>query len=1479
MRMKISVCLLNIFFPDKIECIQIMPTLTKSHVVTENIVPMPHTEILCYPITNVTRPLDMFAPFPKTHPSFIPFSSPSMSVPQPPNRISSKTNSTLKIYSNESATGQSTAVATKRHETCYNRSKIGNSDKTFMSSYDTGTFSLRKTKRGEGIRSKSAGSTLSTVYSQSVKEEKNHENTTRIARKQINRVCSLSPANNLIRHEGRKSSPSPIAFGRSISKERTFAEEKKRLELELRKNVPASTSILRDPELKSPDAVKKAIHNYIKSPQHTAYFSSRQYRRSTLADSTQRIAATHFESNKSLNRSIDDKSYKSSMSISSKSLNRSATHLNSSGSASKKYTKRSENRSLKSNTKDGRNGSNVSLARTSSTFSVNSTTSKKTTHISRKPATITKSPRIVNIPVTISNNKKKKHEINSLNPFKEAQKEIANVNDALNYALKCRNYDEDFESSTYLEANRSIQNGMKSDNFFQSLFLRDSISPAPSSMTTNSLRNSLVLEKSNFWNNVTHRSECRVRRPNVYLSELRPVSCSKFKLLDTRQSRSLSPPKVYRSRTPVTNYQYQEKIEFSDEEDTEGNNQKVLAKETRFKYEERSKSEPRKHVTLINIPIEGCETVEHSYESTSDEVHQQLGTVGSRSPSCRRIQSCRSKTTDKEKLLRTRSAGSTERYASTQSLYDTKVISRSACCLNESIYNPSVLTCPHAKSERFKELNKFYSTLERMRHLEKAISSTDLRPIRKSGEIIDYDLWKQVRAYERNEKELKYLVDKLSDDQRQKDLNFQPKNPDDLKWHHHRDSGLRIKEKSVEDLKYAFEEKAMQHELDELKKFHIEASKDKYKPYWRGNSVLDSASTMSVKYNTMPREQSQDMKLRLSDKLVSTLSTDQVHKLKHQLSEIYNQSVNKIKKEPSTSSGTSEKYIITVPPHVVSTSPLSVRSSSMILENQIAPGYFKRSKEFKTDQFTSLQSRPTPPIDHAPSSFVATESKTFSESEKREIFQTLSREIQEKVEERKRKSESVEEPKETRGAKAAEKAKQSLPDTTDHFLEFSCSATSNMPSSKKFKELNNVATAELIKAKQLSSLPSGETKTDDDETGTKEIQNKIKYFEEKKNEPTPTTIYHAREDSSPDEEEVIKEVEARVKARKEEEKKNNSHMLSSSMTDLKEIFGERGSSRDYFKSNCSSTLKEVECRTSSVESLYRSQSLSPGIERTLQTGEVRKMKEKFEHLRSCTPDTCDEYQSPRRYRSDPDLNKIDYLDKKIPQLRTVTIKDHEVGDVSWITHKFETRNNAGRGRSQIRRYNTSIPRHSFRIEDRFMPHIDIISKIAALKESVRTANEEKAKRVTSTLVSEMRNRFESPNYLSIMGQMYTSSPDISELRDISNYLTGSWVAHKYPKQNDNYRSSNNTDKHLDDEKPKRRLVSNPRPSSTSPPRSKSYVKSILKPYYDIFADQKFDPLKHRPKARYVPDKMLDAELLWQRLQMNSINKSSVKFQG
>lgn len=1468
--------------------------------------PYPQREIICYPITSISRPIDLFGAFPKAPQTFVPANPPA-----PPNRNSSKDNSTLKIFS-------------QIH-------RVSKDDRPITSG---GTIAFQKSRLPCSIRSKSAGSLNSSVTT--LKEEKNLANSSRITRSYTHRVSSVSPVNRKI--ESRKSSASPIAFGRSISKERMFAEEKKKAEQNLppcRKSVAITTSILRNPFV-TPDEVRQAVRSNYRSPSAVDRITATKTvkRLTNSGSSVVRSSSTTLATNRTCKAAPKDDGKSVHVAVTSgtaakpilskfRSGPRIVTPIVIKPARASRSTETKGSR-LKYTSK---NSSNVSLARTSSTYSIDSTNSKKKS--TARPITITRSVSrtrdyTATIPATITGkSKKKKSDKTTVSKKKSETTSYSHRNsngtDQFNYTSSLRDEFQESINECIVDRNHSLG----SDHFFQNLFCRDLSPDQVQSLNYGPPRTS-VQQKALLWDTWPKQkqtppssSTASTRAPNVYLSQKRAVSGSKFKTMENerlRQSRSLSPQRIIRGPKCVY-YDHVSKYEeqlTDDEPDCD-----VEATSLNYRYEERSRSEPRSRTYLHEIRNEnGISTICGStHKERSDKPERPFTpTKEIRSPSCRRIQSFK----QSRPAPRSHSLHTPNRYHS----LDSRLRSRSACPVDNEKYESHAELCSHQRAEKFKDLNRFYSNVERVGQLERATSSTDVRPIRREDELIDFDVWKQVRGHERAERELNSLVGHLKKEEKEKDFLFRPKYAEDLKWDQRCDRGLRIKEKSVENLKEIFIEKANQNELDIQKREHIEASKDTYKPLWRGNSVVDLASSMVTKYNpkitrTTSLKEGPERRLGLSTKLISTLSKEQVSKIKNQLSEIY---CNKTGQKH-------EEFIINVTEEHTTTAPSSliVRSNSLVNENELLKPVLRRQQarlqnNIKAESIGAVhEARVSRSVERYESK---TKQPPLTEDEKKKLLQQLGQEIRDKLQERRDK---VLQPKETRGAIAAETAalppsKDPIPTKTVQFvdknhvnlltpharitIEAKLEAKLKKPArSSKINRSEPVSLITLTDEPATSEPAKGNSAESDTVDHVKE---KIVYFEKKRDEEPEKTVYHAREDSSPDEDEVMRVVEENIKVRQQENKRTKERVplqsqgRSSSVTDFKEIFGEKEVARNLIEFRTPSperrtigrsqtqSPKPCASNSTSVESVFRSRSISPIVydARNFRphwqhipnnTGEVLKIKNKFESL-TYRPARYNAvaFFPTRRIHSDPDLNKVT---RHISPTK-VLVKDHESGDVSWITHKFETKNSASRSRSRDRKVISPIQKVPLRKDDRLMPHIDIISKTASLKQEInRKSPTRHLPTVTHGEVEKIRNKFESlsPDRLSLIGQMYTSSPDIRELKDITNHLTASWVAHKYPKPRDNARSPTSPETGPEDETVKKKSVY--RPSSTSPPRSRDF-SSILKPLYDVFSDNDYDPKKHRPTHRYTPDKKnIAAEYLWRRIKRAASLKPSVKFQG
>lgn len=273
----------------------------------------------------------------------------------------------------------------------------------------------------------------------------------------------------------------------------------------------------------------------------------------------------------------------------------------------------------------------------------------------------------------------------------------------------------------------------------------------------------------------------------------------------------------------------------------------------------------------------------------------------------------------------------------------------------------------------------------------------------------------------------------------------------------------------------------------------------------------------------------------------------------------------------------------------------------------------------------------------------------------------------------------------------------------------------------------------------------------------------------------------------------------------------------------------------------------------------------------VRNGAVRRLRARFESAEDLSR-RVKLAPAPKRFRSDPELARC--LLKRTTESEAVNgasrkPREHDV-DVAWLRRRFETRRGRPRGR---RGESPPIPRMPLRRDNLSMPHIDVISKTAELKEPQVTStitNHVARRAETKELearrpVCRMRRRFESPDVAgrtSIMGEMFTSAPDVRELRDIAPYLAGKWVAHRYPSRRDNMRSlSSPADLEIHRGSSKTRLSSprsdgkkpeRPRATSSSPTRPRTPASILKSSQTTAFAGQPFDPDKHRPRFRYQP---------------------------
>lgn len=1036
-----------------------------------------------------------------------------------------------------------------------------------------------------------------------------------------------------------------------------------------------------------------------------------------------------------------------------------------------------------------------------------------------------------------------------------------------------------------------------SDTFFQHLLLRN-FSPTPS-VTSSICRSSSVLEKAQKFQEisekpVSYKSEPSLGLLNVYLVNKRPVSESKFCSLDRDRKE-----KEYRSPSPCLKYR---RSEFLDKIDRFDRPNDVWSQSSSFSrvhspvaanIKGRSSSEP---------PLSPLSTAEESEEVK--KVPRLCCESETLSPSSRRIKSSKQSEGDLDtwkKTLRARSAGDAE--ANNSVIDSVQPPHRSELNISEQYkdYHTYVLELMHShkKSERFKELHKFYSSLERMGELEKTTSKTDLRPRLKNEEIIDFDRWKQLRTKEKAEEELKVLYNKLRDDQKEKDLFFITKDTD--KWERSKDRGLRNKERSVEDLKQKFLDISKEEDmLEDYKKRELDLKKDIYKPLWRGSSVVDLASSLKTTTasirgrpvsevdkvaGSIPRPSGSKCTKYIGSRLWSSLSRDQVSALKQQLSEIYS-TVSNLKRERINRMIKKQKDCeieVTrdqaMPPGSES---LHVRSSSFMTKDDTYTPTIKK-KEAKRKEIMKSDSIGAMPCWKASSSSSAS-SPTYqlSESDKRKISMTLSKEVLEKVTRRnsfkkkKRSSSALVIPRETLGAVAAVKStkRKSQPAKTEPQSPRTCysldiSEFENDIPDKNFllvlgekesdrKLMDDWSKNRITEGTVVSTTTVTETEgTSSSDASTvihlgsrEDVAKKAKEFQKtndkkkksKKKEVTTRTksIITFPEETAERRSETItiRETTSPKSARSKSISQDtasvsptNTLQHSQSFTDLHELFGEKKTYQD--KETKKSTTEQITARVVnysrpssqgyvSGDTLFRSRSISPDPMRhsrnylsVVKAGDVRKLRnlyESYEYLN----EFCNNFElCSKRFQSDPEIIR------NIIASESQIIRGQEYGDVQTLRRKFEWRTRP--------KYRSLSPvlRHPFRAEQRYMPHINVISKLATLQRISSPERPRPPDPFRTGVVDTIKQVFErQDDNVSIMGQMYTSSPDIRELKHIAPYLECEWVAHKHPG-----------------------LLS-PRPKSVSPSRKHKICKSsILK---SESPQQQYDPSIHQPSYRYVP---------------------------
>ncbi|XP_028025848.1 uncharacterized protein LOC114239699 isoform X4 [Bombyx mandarina] len=816
--------------------------------------------------------------------------------------------------------------------------------------------------------------------------------------------------------------------------------------------------------------------------------------------------------------------------------------------------------------------------------------------------------------------------------------------------------------------------------------------------------------------------------------------------------------------------------------------------------------------------------------------------ISLRSPSYRRIHSVRSQINKNSSdlsnsLIRTRSAGDADKNKFQEKIYF-RTKSDNIRHVDDPDYDEYLRDVENtkARSERFRELNRYYTYLERVAELEKTTSTSDLRHRKRDEEIIDFDRWKKIRAIERAEEELNNLYHKLKIAQSEKDFLFYPRDLKDYRWNYDRERGLRVKERSVEDLKDHFQHISNTDSLD----LDQVVSKDTYKPLWRGSSVAETAFYINKKSDSDKKDRSTvkpvialkndcsfaelRKKIGLGNRLWSSLSMDQVNALKNQLNAIYSKEL-----ESKMNRDNESKYTIDVnSTYRTENQDLRVRRNSLITPNNI-PEEQNPTKLMKSDSLAAIPC-PVTSVKELKNN-VNKIQMNLSENEKKKISQTLSKELLDRIHKF-----EIEMPVAVKQETELKLSNQTVTLNNDDILNDGKEISKFNYQPKE----NETETVDRKDKKEVQNTSASETETASSDNSSKtviyrgpskEVLKKVQYFESVKNiSNKPNTVFHAREGSD-EKLQLDSDVSQMV-----QEPSSQKHKIvqSRSCSNIKEFFGE--TEQNNFLSlpmkpemnsrttSPHSVLDFTDRHTpdtlfSSDETIWRSRSPSPDPERywraylnLARAGEVRRLARRFDSP-SITGSVL------RRHRSDPEIAR-NVLNKSWPSFERISTRKH------------------------MSRAILPVARVPLRTANRFMPHIDIISKLAALRRRTapRSRSAEEALECRPGEVNRIRRRFEA---MSLLGQLYASAPDVSELHDIAPYLAGTWIAHRFPKPSDNNRS-------IKDPYSLVHGCTTPIKKDVKLVAHTDSIKlsSILK--HDTLPVKEFDPSLHRPVSRYEP---------------------------
>ncbi|XP_050726801.1 uncharacterized protein LOC127003793 isoform X4 [Eriocheir sinensis] len=770
------------------------------------------------------------------------------------------------------------------------------------------------------------------------------------------------------------------------------------------------------------------------------------------------------------------------------------------------------------------------------------------------------------------------------------------------------------------------------------------------------------------------------------------------------------------------------------------------------------------------------------------------------------------------------------------------------------------------RNARISQLRRLFTSLERVHRLERSVSSVELSAAEsRSHAIIDFETWKGLREKERKALEYNVLLKEL--DVAQKEKEFLYKVTPEKKWSG--DCRLRGRDIHVNDLRDKFSSISDNtSEVTYKRRREIEISKDTYRGLWRGSSVRD----LSHKYQDPERRRSsskrgsslslsrEDSGLR-SRGLWTSLSLEQVNAFRDHLAEIYG-------------------------------SMQSIRSWRERKQRNQDKGQHRAQREFANhkvdvaetgralaDKLRTLHGRapsePTkrsPPRHSSPTRTTkSTSSLTQVEDQRRQLSKQLSIEFQEKVMEQ----------KSYQGPESAPATLDTLP-VPDVSLSLSPESLSRSSPRTCYSldisdssEPNSLNSDQLLlvvqkpgksgRSQSLPPEPASDPESSDSEVSVrtvvhKDVAGKVKFFEKRARRNSRSSERHSSRGSQLNVDEVphYATLPSRLKQQSQSKLLSPNYLPERSVSSVNlnskaDVASQAW--RIYDKTNpvSGSSLQRLADMPLEQRDQRNPTSHSRSYLYNVKTGDVNRLKRRFE-----SPE-----EARRRTRSLPNVNGP--LSRVTPTGRTV-VRGQESGDVQFMKAKYET---PRRSRS---------PERWQPVRDEYLPKSKLTSTMQTLanrsmafrepdtiERLARRDSVEKAvlRRVHTGNVEASVDRLESRRLdagsnVSIIGQMYTSTPSMKELANMAPLIP--------PRPPPPL---------LGPQKPQRMNRSTPQPLLTSTPtpspidvraahkqRALSVQEPVCPPPMMVqpppgssttFKRQSgYNADAHRPKARYIP---------------------------